>query len=443
MKRVLLALAALALGTLLRAAETVPAANAPSPAPTTIPAAARDHVRGMLDEGFTIGKPHLQAAEEHLAKARRLLPHDLRLEYAHALILYKQLQRKAALARLEDVAKSDRPAAWPAWQALILIELADKDLAPSLARLDTFAAAVARDETDPQAAAEAACWIGRVLESLDFTVTAEKPRALVVEHNTAIPTRFPGRLAEALEQGREAAREQHATLQEQAEDARTKVTLKQERNQEQQTAKLEFDQDRVEKQKTEAAKTAEGWKTWLDEQLAGFDKQIGLLEKDYNYLNKRLQSLQVSTLQLQQEIQILQQNLNNPRNTNNFNMRAQLQQAEALLVRYETETLTNNVQLAKTIQSANGVLQQRAAAVAQYEKETGQLVKKNAALEKWGGRLDAQKRKAAAKPAAKKSLPGEQKVKSLRSYVSLDLDREKQRLFESFGITPAPKPEKK
>ncbi|MBI3466323.1 MAG: hypothetical protein HY000_25205 [Planctomycetes bacterium] len=81
------------------------------------------------------------------------------------------------------------------------------------------------------------------------------------------------------------------------------------------------------------------------------------------------------------------------------------------------------------------VLVQRQAAIARYEKATGQLVKKSDALRVWEGRL-AGEAKAASEPATGKSA-GDRAMgttaSSLTTYVPSNLDSEKQRLLDSLA----------
>jgi len=47
----------------------------------------------------------------------------------------------------------------------------------------------------------------------------------------------------------------------------------------------------ADKEKEDAKKSEQEWKQWLDDSLAASDKQVGLLERDYKFLDDRSQSL--------------------------------------------------------------------------------------------------------------------------------------------------------
>jgi hypothetical protein len=90
-----------------------------------------------------------------------------------------------------------------------------------------------------------------------------------------------------------------------------------------------------------------------------------------------------------------------------------------------------------TTQAAQALLQRRAYAVQQYETATGELLKKNNQLAKWSARLGEKKKKLEhAVPAKDLQENLERKLESFRTYVDLDLESERLRLLELFGIVP-------
>jgi hypothetical protein len=84
-------------------------------------------------------------------------------------------------------------------------------------------------------------------------------------------------------------------------------------------------------------------------------------------------------------------------------------------------------------------LQARADAVQQFETATGQLVKKSADLDKCSGRLKNQRQKLTVqKPAAKggQKAPDKKQQFSLKTYLPLDLEVEKEHVLGSFAHPP-------
>ncbi|MGE5194340.1 MAG: hypothetical protein ACM3U2_17765, partial [Deltaproteobacteria bacterium] len=84
---------------------------------------------------------------------------------------------------------------------------------------------------------------------------------------------------------------------------------------------------------------------------------------------------------------------------------------------------------------------QRADAIQRYETATGQLVKKNADLDKWTTRLKDEKKKLTVqKPPAKgnKKAAGDKKQQfTLKTYVPLEFEVEKEHILAS--LRPPPK----
>lgn len=82
-------------------------------------------------------------------------------------------------------------------------------------------------------------------------------------------------------------------------------------------------------------------------------------------------------------------------------------------------------------------MQARMAAIKQYESDTGDLLKKNADLDKWASRLKDQKQKLTAEnlPAKgnKKAASDKKQPITLKTFLPLDLEGEKAHLLASFA----------
>ncbi len=408
-------------------------------------AALAAQLKEAFEEGYVVGPRRLQEPQKHLALARRTAPADPRVDFAHGLVLLKQSLVKQANAQFEAAARRSGAPYWPAWQAAIWSHLVDKQYEPGLKELVEFAEMVQNAEPPDdvsEAQRDAARWTGQVLEALTLTADSKKVHDLLAVYQMKVLKAFDDELAESLEAGRESVRDRALALEEAAGAARNLADGKKERRKQEKTARLDKDLAGLGKAKQTTAKTAEEWKAWLDDLLARSDKQLGLLERDYRFLEQRAQSLTQSMILMGQEITALELALANqhPRAANSIarqNGQMQLMQRQNQMLGYQMEyndTLGRQQQIAE---QANLAMHDRADAVKRYEAETGQLVSKNADLDKWTARLNGEKKKLTVqKPAAaagKKGAADKNQEFSLKSSVPLDFDIERDRLLASFA----------
>jgi hypothetical protein len=117
---------------------------------------------------------------------------------------------------------------------------------------------------------------------------------------------------------------------------------------------------------------------------------------------------------------------------------ADFQQRQNQMFGYQLEYNATIGRMQAVSQQGNVVAEQRAEAILQYQTATGQLVQKDAGLDKWATRLKNEKQKLTVqKPSAKanKKTPAAQKHEfSLKSYVPLDFDAEKRHVLDSFSL---------
>jgi hypothetical protein len=431
-----------------RAAEPKAAAGRKALTPAA-EAALAGHLKDAFEEGFVIGPRHLQEALKHLNLARRAAPGDPRVDYAHGLVLLKQSQMKPAVAQFEAALKQDDGRYWPAWQAAIWGYLVDKQFETGLNKLDDYAEVVhAAEKPDEvsEAQRDAARWIGQLIEALTRCADSKKLHDLLAAHQVHLLETFGDELSEAVEAGRESIRDREFVLEQAVGTARQVADKEKERRKQDRSTRLDKDLEGLGKAKEDANKSAEEWKEWLDETLAKADKQLGLFERDYKFLEQRAQSLMQSITLVGRELTVLQMGIGsmNPRTTDPFtaqNAQFQLQQRQNQMFGYQLDYNATVGRMTDVAQQGSLLTQQRAEAVQRYEKETGQLVKKNADLAKWTARLKDEKQKLTVqKPAAKggKKAAGDKKQAfTLKSYLPLEFDVEKERVLTS--LAPPPK----
>lgn len=405
------------------------------------------HLQEALEEGFGSGPKHLHEAQKHLDKARKGAPRDPRVEYAAAIIFLKQSQTKAAVSRFEAALKLDKTGYWPAWQGAIWGHLAEKQLEMGLKQLDEFALLVegaeAPDEIS-EAQRDAARWVGQVYEAAVATAESKKTRDQAAGHEQHLLETFGDELAEAFEDGREALRDRLFELEQEEGMNRAAAGRNAERRKQDKAAKLEKEIEGLGKAKETAARTADEWKKWLEDVQAKADKQLGLLERDYNFLNQRLASLMQSITLLGQQMTALELQANTQQNGT---APIYAQNAQFLLMQWQNQMLgyqlDYNATLGRMSEIARlGALlaEQKAEAVKRYETETGQLVKKEVDLDKWSGRLKNQKQKLTVqKPAGKGSKKAAHKKPqlSLKALLPFDAERERDQLIATWAPAPA------
>jgi hypothetical protein len=375
------------------------------------------------------------------------------VDYAHGLVLLKQSQTKPAVAQFEAALKQDDGRYWPAWQAAIWGSLVDKQYDTGLNRLDDYAAIVqAAEKPDEvsEAQREAARWIGQLIEALTRCADSKKLHDLLAAHQVHLLETFGDELSEAVEAGRESIREREFALEQAAGTARQVADKEKQRRKQDKSSKIDKDLEGLGKAKEDAKKSAEEWKEWLDDTLAKADKQLGLLERDYKFLDQRAQSLMQSITLVGREITVLELGLSradpvrNPFPAGMSSQQAlfQLQQRQNQMFGYQLDYNATVGRMSDVAQQGSTLTQQRAEAIQRYETATGQLVKKNADLAKWTARLKDEKQKLTVqKPAAKggkKGAAGDKKQAfTLKNYLPLEFDVEKDRVLSS--LAPPPK----
>lgn len=410
------------------------------------PPALAENLEGVFDEGYQSGPKRLQAAQKKIAAARTLAPDDPRLDYTHGLVLLKHGQTKQALVQFEAAAGRSGLAYWPAWQALIWAQLVDKQYDKGLKRLDEYAAIVrkAGDEanlTDRQR--DAARWMGQILEGLDKSVAAKRLHELIDQHDARLHELLGDELYSMVEVGRDLVGERDAELSKQADASESVAEKNRSKRRQDQAGKLENDLKDLEKQKASATKSAEEWKEWLDGALEKIDKELAKLEKEYQTLDTRSETLRQTITQTGRDLTALELQLNSVATsggtgTGIIQMQQQFLQRQNQLVNSQIEYNATIGRMSQTAQQGRVIMQQRAGIVQKYEKATGQIVKRNAEIEKWSARAADKKKKLDTSVTKGKGAKtaADRKTASLKAFVALDLHDEKARVLADFGISP-------
>lgn len=439
-----------------RAKATVKASKkTPKPAGKAIhkqfPTTLAGHVAEMLNEGFTHGPNALRTAKREHVAARRLDPDDPRIEYALGLVQSRQMHHQAALTQFKLAVEKGKKPYWPAVQALIWSECCEKRYTDGLDRLMKFAELVQDNDGDAAARDDAANWIGQVLEGLDETLAADRDRLALVHAEAKILAALDGELKGALDHGRTIVREKWRLLSQQTNDVVEQRAQKVATANRGTAKQIDAQVEDIGKERQATKRTREQWDQWIEQQMDPIDDQLGHLERDYLYLNRRLGSLTQSIAVTARELaQLEAQDVYgrnslwaNPAHPTGGNaatftpLQLAIQNLRTTIFGYQLDYNATAARMSSTVQQANALVQRRSLAGQQYQTATGQLLTKNNQLARWATRLEEKKKKLEHQVPAKELQENlERKLTWFRTYVGLDLEAEKLRIFESYGIPP-------
>ncbi len=393
----------------------------------------------MLTAGFGRGPNSLKDAGRFYNAARADAKGDPRVEYAYGLVLLKQLRQNDAVAQFQSVTKS-QPEYWLAWQAMIWCHFVARDYTTGYQRLTEFARRLVDSQADLSERRQSVEWIGQAIAALQKSVETVKQREALLREDEALKKIFDGEMLPSFASGKASVHMLHTSMEEDLQQTREQVLARQEKERLEREAQVAKDLEATTKNRESLKKSAEESKKYFDEQLAGLDKQLTRLERDYEFLQKRFLSITASQVQLNTEMALLTQQLsNNSRPRQGLLGQAYEQRRsilEAQLIQYQVEQAQTASASMLTTQKAQVLVGQRTATVQQYERSSGQIVQKDASLDKWQDRLKKEGEKLKT-PAKGKPAPLANKIqqaRSFRTYVELDLVLERDRLLDSFGI---------
>jgi len=384
----------------------------------------------VLDAGFQRGSSALREAQSRYESARSA--QDPRLDYAFGLVLLRQLKNKDALAQFQSITRS-HPEYWPAWQGAIWLSFVSRDQSAGLVQLKDLARALQRSKQELPQREPVAEWIGQVLAALQKTVETIKQRELLQREDEAIVAVLGDDFRDAVARGRATVHAVHAALEEDVQLTREQVEEKQARERAEREAQVARDLEESAERRENLKKTSEQWKEYLDQRVAECDRQLTRLEKDYDVLQQRVLALNTVQVQINTELAFLDQQGNDQSNPRAIEQRKAALGVQLLRSQVDLEQSLAGAML--VAQRAQATVMQKSQAIQQYEKATGQLVQKDAGLDKWQDRLKKQGEKLKTPPKGKATPVANriQQLRSFRTYVDLDPALERGRLMESFS----------
>lgn len=406
----------------------------------------------MFNTGYVRGPNSLPQAQRSYEAARELSKSDPRVEYGFGLVLLKQLRNKEALAHFQAITKRSGPEYWPAWQALIWMHFVAADYTAGYERLKEFAERVSRmdasnagEDDDGAEQEQLAEWLGQVMEALQVSAETPKQREMIQRTEQELTELLGPDLETSLARGRASIQLLHSLAQSDIQE--TQATAKAKQQAEIIAVKEQIASDREQSAETREnlKKSAESMKRDFEKLQANVDKQLSRLERDYDFQQKRALSITASQVQAVAEIQLLEQQptRTGPRpprpivgTAPNDALQLRKSALEAQLIKYQFEFEQAAAMAIAISQKAAVLLSQRSAIVRQYEKASGQLIQRDAALDKWQDRLkkDEDSLKTAMKNKPKVVLNKVQRSRTFRTYIDLDLAAERFRVLEAYSV---------
>jgi hypothetical protein len=402
-----------------------------------------------VSEMFQVGFARTPRAFNEVQRLYDSLLHDdgenARIDYAHGLVLLRLMKNKEAQAEFLVATRRSGIPYWPAWEALIWSNFIARDYDAGYERLVEFSRLVQQsDEISEEARHDEIHWIGRVMAALELTLDSIQVRESWLQSEKKLTGLSGIDAIEIYNSGKQDVYIRHSLLEDDIRQTR-------EKGKERQIAKLEKKQEQFEKtldaaksRRENLKRSAAEMKESLTEQTAVYEKQMARLERDYGFVERRAGMLTRSMTAIDQEIATLQFRKKNFQANSASNGRidqmiAQLQNQRWI---YEADFQRAAVAAQQISATAQALTEERTELVDRYQKLTGELIEVGAGVEKWKERTLKQvetlkKAEATVKqPATSGKI---QLARSFRTYVDLDLFAERDRVLDSFGVTPANK----
>ncbi|MGZ0163650.1 MAG: hypothetical protein ACKVII_07025 [Planctomycetales bacterium] len=388
-------------------------ADAKSARETRVKAAVLEILDSGLAENGSLNKA--KSAFDRTALLRR---DDSRIPYAWGLVLLKHHQAADAAKQFSVSAQQGDKSFLPAWKTLAWTHMLLRDqsegleaaaaLAVNLATRAAKADSVGKDPSEEELAA--AQWLSDFLMAAKSMARTQSEAENVESYSTQVESVFDGPLADAFEAGRETFSVRLKKLQAEAEQTQEKVRARKERKEQNRSEDIKSALENAEAEQADAKLLAEDAKTWLEETTRKIDRELGRLEKDYQFVSD-------------QDKRIAQIMTENRKSMRLAELRRQTDLAPYRDLESQLFTLGQNrselaAQATQTVRTGQRLIAARQAAIQKYEQVTGQLVKQDANLQKWKQRLNKEKELPQKSDGVS---PVSRKLKSFRTLLPFDM----------------------
>jgi hypothetical protein len=390
----------------------------------------RAAVLEILDSGLAESGSLIKAksAYERTSLLRR---DDSRIPYAWGLVLLKHHKAADAAKQFSVSAQQGDKSFLPAWKTLAWTHMLLRDqsegleaaaaLAVNLATRAAKADSVGKDPSEEELAA--AQWLSDFLMAAKSMARTQSEAENVESYSTQVESVFDGPLADAFEAGRETFSVRLKKLQAEAEQTQEKVRARKERKEQNRSEDIKSALENAEAEQADAKLLAEDAKTWLEETTRKIDRELGRLEKDYQFVSDQDKKLAQMVLETHKSMRFNELSRDRP-----FVKQRKTLQLEEQLLKQQQARSSLSSQAFQIVQRGQQAMVARQQAVLKYQAATGQLVKQDAQLQRWKQRLDKEKDSL---QESQDGSPVSRRLKSFRILLPFDIVAARQQLDQS------------
>jgi chromosome segregation ATPase len=394
-------------------------------------------VASLFDSSWQKSADGLAQAESHHRQAKGLAPADRRADYALALVQWRYLRFNDAEKTLDDLTAA-APEDWDAARARIYLGILMKKYSQSLVAIDQLSRKLADAEADParqEARRDIARFLGRVFGYLEGPAQRLVSQTSVTDTRKAVMARLGTSDLEAFSESFGALGERFGQLDEEKRRLQIETKEAEAKQKEEELKRLaaekqgvDADKESIRRQHDEALQTAQAEVARIDNQLVPLDAEIANLNARGNIVRAEIAQLAAEGNSLVSQAD----NTDDPVLASSFRSQASFIFGRLRGREFEYQQLDTQ---ARQVNAQRAALHnQRAQVEARYESIARQLGVAVAKLGRVEKRITVEESKNR-KPATGFS-PQVQSLAntsaSITSYVEFPLDREKQRILDSF-----------
>jgi predicted nucleic acid-binding Zn-ribbon protein len=398
----------------------------------------RAAVASLFDLSWQKSADGLAKAEQQHRKAKEIAPIDRRADYALALVQWRYLRFSDAEKTLVDLTTAD-PEDWDAARARIYLAVLMKKYSQALVDIDQLSRRVAAAEGDAkrdESRRDISQFLGRLFGYLEGPAQKLVSQTSVTDVRKAVMARLGASDLEAFSESFGALGERFTTLDEEKRRLQVETKESEAKQKEDELKRLAAERDSVDSEKEairrqadEARATAEEAVWRIDQQMIPLEAELARLNNRGNIVRGEINRLGITADGLLAEADA----------TDDPALAASLRtQAGFLIGRrrgFEIEYQQLDAQAVQVNAQRAALFNQRARIVAQYEATARQLGVAVQKLGKVERRITSEESKNR-KPAT--GLSGQvqslaSSAASITSYLEFPLDRERQRILDSFG----------
>jgi uncharacterized protein YoxC len=389
------------------------------------------YVSKVLTEGWQNFPGAYEKAKGEYETAVPLFPRDSRLHYAMGLVAMRQRDINAASGHFTTAIQANA-GDLSAWKAKLWVLAFQGELETTMQGIDRLTSLYPADEADAELEkrlVDAAGWMGRLHGFIAGPASGKIPAQTIQKQAAAIAKRLGGDRLEAFNAGNEQTLAKYRKARDEVNDVVDQESSDAEK-------KRQLDLKYVEEQRTEAsaereelvAKAAEVKKE-AETKIAGLDKQIEPLQKQFMELVEKARPIKRDLRDLEDALD----DLVAAAEDGHKSAAGQARRVAAAIDNEEKKLKPIVEEGEKVEKQAMALVQQRMIAVSQYQQFEAATKKKIGSLDHRLRLLDTTRRRLE-RPAdadTETSRAAQQRLRMLASYQTFPLDEERQRLLDS------------